>query len=150
MASRPSTTLISCRGAETILVLDQLIRLEVSSRWFSKGAGFQGESIPKYSTTPPFKSSIHWKFIKCGRRFTWDLRTQQKQSFVNCKSKDSIQLLFQSKKNKSVVLTFLFHAIGVWTPKTIGRTPRTSNPYGSTGKIYFGVNFISVRQHTLQ
>ena len=50
--------------------------------------------------------------------------SKQKLSIIDCKSEDIIRLLFQSRKNVLVVWTFRFHAIGVWTPKTIGRASR--------------------------
>ena len=90
-----------------------------------KGGGIRSYSIPSCSAIPLYKSSIHWKFIKCGRRFPWDLKTQQTKTFIDRKYEDIIRLLFQSRKNVLVVLTFrLTHAIGVWTPKTIGRASR--------------------------
>ena len=72
--------------------------------------------------------------MKRGPRFPWDVKTHQTKTFIDGKSKEIIQLLFQRRKNVSVVSTFRFHAIGVRAPKTIGPASRTSNPSGSTGK----------------
>jgi len=79
--------------------------------------------------------------MNCGPRFSWDLKTQETKKFIDCKSKDIIRLLFQSRKHFSAVSTFRFHAISVWKPKTIGPASRASFPLlsvlRSTVIIYF-------------
>ena len=92
-------------------------------------------------TTPLFKWRIYWKLIKCGPRISWDLKTQQTKTFIDCKSEDIIRLLFQSRTNVSVMSTFRFHAISVWKPKTIGRASGHQIPLPSvqrsTVSLYF-------------
>ena len=143
MTSRPSTTLIRCRGAEKTLCSQH--GFGRSTNWTRVFDEMNLSRVPDFETNLYLDivllHSSHsyrlWKFRKCGGRFPWDLKTHQTKTFIDCKSKDIFRLLFQSRKNVSVVSTFRFHAIGVWTPKTIGRASRTSNPSGSTGKNLF-------------
>ena len=67
--------------------------------------------------------------MKRGPRFPWDLKTQQTKTFIVCKNKDIMRLLFQSRKNVLVVSTFRFHAISMWKRKTIGRASRASTRF---------------------
>ena len=120
MTSRPSTTLIRCRGAEKTLL---------SQRTFGRSANWTHVFLEmKLAKVPGVETNLylvpvlyhplnqHLKIIKCGCRFPWDLRIGQTKTFIDCKINNIIRLIFQSKKKVPVVSTFRFHAISVWAP----------------------------------
>ena len=93
--------------------------------------GFPNLSFWAAAFLAPREAASSPREAACGSRISWDLKTQQTNFFIDCKSKDINRLLFQIRTNVSLVSTFRFHAISVWKRKPIDRASRHQIPLPS-------------------
>ena len=133
MTSRPSTTLISCRGAEKRLLYQHTFGR--STNWTRVFVEMNLASVPDFETnlcldkTLRHPSNHHYIENSWNAAFgSHGISKLGKQKLLSItKVKTSFDSFFRVEKVSQWCRLFdRFHAIGVWTPKTIGRASRAS------------------------